>query len=206
MIPTFAVVAGGSGWYPVFQVHVTPVQIWCMSGARVVPPSRSSLVDGSEAPNRHAAKRHAGKDQRRHPPVPPVRSVFLTGSSMSYRRPSSCHHSIPEEHRCHPGPCPPCRQSCLLPLPGCSHTCPQSCHDEVLVRSQQVGPLTCSCSRLGHGQVLFKDFRWDFVPQWTKFLLLLCLCCYLPPQLNIEAFPVFMVFLGTVSWSMGAAV
>uniref|UniRef100_H3C756 Nuclear transcription factor, X-box binding-like 1 n=1 Tax=Tetraodon nigroviridis TaxID=99883 RepID=H3C756_TETNG len=53
------------------------------------------------------------------------------------RRPSSCHHPLREEHRCHPGPCPPCRQPCL-PLPGCSHTCPQSCHDEVLVRSQQV--------------------------------------------------------------------
>lgn len=205
MMSTFAVVAGGSGWHPVFQVHVTPVQIRCMSGARVVPPSRPSLVDESEAPNRRAAKRRAGKDQRRHP-VAPTRSVFLNSGSVSSRRPSSCHHSIPEEHRCHPGSCPPCGQPCLLPLPGCSHTCPQSCHDEVLVRSRQVRPSTCSCSHLGHRQVVFKGFRWDFVPRWTTFLLLLCLCCYLPPQLNIEAFPVFMVFLGTVSWSVGATV
>ncbi|CAF90330.1 unnamed protein product [Tetraodon nigroviridis] len=55
------------------------------------------------------------------------------------RRPSSCHHPLREEHRCHPGPCPPCRQPCCAcRVPGCSHTCPQSCHDEVLVRSQQV--------------------------------------------------------------------
>ncbi|MEQ2161607.1 hypothetical protein GOODEAATRI_011138, partial [Goodea atripinnis] len=52
--------------------------------------------------------------------------------------PSSCHHPIREPHRCHPGPCPPCRQLCFLPLPGCEHTCPQPCHDLVLVRSQQV--------------------------------------------------------------------
>uniref|UniRef100_A0A671W7Z7 Nuclear transcription factor, X-box binding-like 1 n=1 Tax=Sparus aurata TaxID=8175 RepID=A0A671W7Z7_SPAAU len=59
----------------------------------------------------------------------------------SCRCPSSCHHPTRETHRCHPGPCPPCRQSCLLPLPGCSHTCPQPCHDLVLVKSQQLaGP------------------------------------------------------------------
>uniref|UniRef100_A0A3P9IQX2 Nuclear transcription factor, X-box binding-like 1 n=1 Tax=Oryzias latipes TaxID=8090 RepID=A0A3P9IQX2_ORYLA len=54
------------------------------------------------------------------------------------RCPPSCHHPSREPHRCHPGPCPPCRQLCLLPLPGCSHTCPQPCHDLVLVRAQQV--------------------------------------------------------------------
>ncbi|XP_068611953.1 NF-X1-type zinc finger protein NFXL1 [Brachionichthys hirsutus] len=54
------------------------------------------------------------------------------------RCPASCHHPTREPHRCHPGPCPPCRQPCQLPLPGCSHTCPQLCHDLVLVRSQQV--------------------------------------------------------------------
>uniref|UniRef100_A0A673BKI4 Nuclear transcription factor, X-box binding-like 1 n=1 Tax=Sphaeramia orbicularis TaxID=375764 RepID=A0A673BKI4_9TELE len=56
----------------------------------------------------------------------------------SCRCPPSCHHLSREAHRCHPGPCPPCRQTCLLPLPGCSHTCPEGCHDLVLVRSQQV--------------------------------------------------------------------
>uniref|UniRef100_A0A3Q2EC04 Nuclear transcription factor, X-box binding-like 1 n=1 Tax=Cyprinodon variegatus TaxID=28743 RepID=A0A3Q2EC04_CYPVA len=54
------------------------------------------------------------------------------------RSPPSCHHPTREPHRCHPGPCPPCKQLCSLPLPACSHTCPQPCHDLVLVRSQQV--------------------------------------------------------------------
>uniref|UniRef100_A0A669AZ31 Nuclear transcription factor, X-box binding-like 1 n=1 Tax=Oreochromis niloticus TaxID=8128 RepID=A0A669AZ31_ORENI len=54
------------------------------------------------------------------------------------RCPPSCHHPTREAHRCHPGTCPPCKQPCLLPLSGCSHTCPQPCHDVVLVKSQQV--------------------------------------------------------------------
>uniref|UniRef100_A0A3Q2V406 Nuclear transcription factor, X-box binding-like 1 n=1 Tax=Haplochromis burtoni TaxID=8153 RepID=A0A3Q2V406_HAPBU len=54
------------------------------------------------------------------------------------RCPPSCHHPTREAHRCHPGTCPPCKQPCLLPLPSCSHTCPQPCHDVVLVKSQQV--------------------------------------------------------------------
>lgn len=54
------------------------------------------------------------------------------------RCPPSCHHPTREAHRCHPGPCPPCKQACLLPLPGCGHTCPRPCHDLVLVKSQQV--------------------------------------------------------------------
>lgn len=58
------------------------------------------------------------------------------------RCPPSCHHPSREPHRCHPGPCPPCRQLCLMPLPGCSHTCPQPCHDLVLVRCQQVGSVS----------------------------------------------------------------
>uniref|UniRef100_A0A8C2ZV98 Nuclear transcription factor, X-box binding-like 1 n=1 Tax=Cyclopterus lumpus TaxID=8103 RepID=A0A8C2ZV98_CYCLU len=57
------------------------------------------------------------------------------------RHPPSCHHPSRETHRCHPGPCPPCRLPCLLPLPRCSHTCPPPCHDQVLVKSQQVGGL-----------------------------------------------------------------
>ncbi|XP_051914519.1 NF-X1-type zinc finger protein NFXL1, partial [Hippocampus zosterae] len=54
------------------------------------------------------------------------------------RAPSSCHHPARERHRCHAGPCPPCAQPCVLPLAGCPHTCPQPCHDRVLLRSQQV--------------------------------------------------------------------
>lgn len=59
-------------------------------------------------------------------------------SSAVLRCPPSCHHPTREAHRCHPGTCPPCKQPCLLPLPSCSHTCPQPCHDVVLVKSQQV--------------------------------------------------------------------
>ncbi|KAM6949219.1 NF-X1-type zinc finger protein NFXL1 [Aplochiton taeniatus] len=60
------------------------------------------------------------------------------------RSPPSCHHPSRELHRCHPGPCPPCAQPCLLALALCSHTCPQPCHDLVLVRTadkvQLAGP------------------------------------------------------------------
>ncbi|XP_028973610.1 NF-X1-type zinc finger protein NFXL1 [Esox lucius] len=51
------------------------------------------------------------------------------------RSPPSCHHPSRESHRCHPGPCPPCRQPCLLALPRCPHTCPQPCHDQVMVKT-----------------------------------------------------------------------
>lgn len=69
-------------------------------------------------------------------------------SSAVLRCPPSCHHPTREAHRCHPGTCPPCKQPCLLPLPSCSHTCPQPCHDVVLVKSQQVKDhfrSSCAC-------------------------------------------------------------
>ncbi|XP_067117921.1 NF-X1-type zinc finger protein NFXL1 [Osmerus mordax] len=52
------------------------------------------------------------------------------------RTPPDCHHPSREQHRCHPGPCPPCRLACLLPRPSCPHPCPQPCHDKVLVKTQ----------------------------------------------------------------------
>uniref|UniRef100_A0A8C7J6Z6 Nuclear transcription factor, X-box binding like 1 n=1 Tax=Oncorhynchus kisutch TaxID=8019 RepID=A0A8C7J6Z6_ONCKI len=51
------------------------------------------------------------------------------------RSPPSCHHPSRETHRCHPGPCPPCRQACLLALKRCQHPCPQPCHDQVMVKT-----------------------------------------------------------------------
>ncbi|ROL46143.1 NF-X1-type zinc finger protein NFXL1 [Anabarilius grahami] len=51
------------------------------------------------------------------------------------RKPSSCHHSSLEKHRCHSGSCPPCKQPCQRPLPGCAHLCPAPCHDQVLVKA-----------------------------------------------------------------------
>uniref|UniRef100_A0A4W3I8K5 Nuclear transcription factor, X-box binding like 1 n=1 Tax=Callorhinchus milii TaxID=7868 RepID=A0A4W3I8K5_CALMI len=50
------------------------------------------------------------------------------------RNPSTCHHPNREKHRCHFGPCPPCRQSCQKTLKKCVHFCPALCHDEVLVK------------------------------------------------------------------------
>ncbi|XP_058618505.1 NF-X1-type zinc finger protein NFXL1 isoform X2 [Onychostoma macrolepis] len=51
------------------------------------------------------------------------------------RKPPSCHHSSQEKHRCHSGPCPPCKQPCQRPLPSCVHLCPAPCHDQVLVKA-----------------------------------------------------------------------
>ncbi|XP_069487810.1 NF-X1-type zinc finger protein NFXL1 [Ambystoma mexicanum] len=59
-------------------------------------------------------------------------------------QPSSCHHHLRERHRCHFGPCPPCRQSCQKTLKKCGHLCPAPCHDEALVKQtalpQPAGP------------------------------------------------------------------
>ncbi|XP_075423057.1 NF-X1-type zinc finger protein NFXL1 [Ascaphus truei] len=59
-------------------------------------------------------------------------------------RPPTCHHEVRERHRCHFGPCPPCRQSCQKTLHKCGHLCPISCHDEALVKQtgmpQPAGP------------------------------------------------------------------
>ncbi|XP_071370685.1 NF-X1-type zinc finger protein NFXL1, partial [Centroberyx affinis] len=94
-------------------VVVIPVRSRWRSGVCVVPPSWASRVGERGAPS-------------------PPRCKELC------RCPASCHHPTRESHRCHPGPCPPCRQPCLLALPRCSHRCPEPCHDLVLVRSQQV--------------------------------------------------------------------
>ncbi|KAK1803743.1 hypothetical protein P4O66_020762, partial [Electrophorus voltai] len=56
-------------------------------------------------------------------------------------KPPSCHHSSREHHRCHFGPCPPCKQECQLPLPACTHLCPQPCHDQVLLKAHPQGQL-----------------------------------------------------------------
>ncbi|KAK6172951.1 hypothetical protein SNE40_016503 [Patella caerulea] len=50
------------------------------------------------------------------------------------RIPPTCHHTSRFKHRCHFGDCPPCRLVCNLQLPGCKHTCPLKCHDEVKVK------------------------------------------------------------------------
>lgn len=133
--------------------------------------------------------------------TPPVHSQCppaAHGGTCVLRHPSSCHHPLQEEHRCHPGPCPPCRQPCLLPLPGCSHTCPHSCHDQVLVRPQQVRRF---CVRVS-------SVRWGSVPPGQPSGCEV-LSLFLSPQLNLDWLPVSClgcVFLGAASWSVGAAV
>ena len=48
--------------------------------------------------------------------------------------PSKCHHPASDNrHSCHPGPCPPCKQTCHKSLP-CGHTCAAPCHENVKVR------------------------------------------------------------------------
>nr|XP_032829270.1 NF-X1-type zinc finger protein NFXL1 [Petromyzon marinus] len=57
---------------------------------------------------------------------------------------SDCHHAAREPHRCHGGLCPPCRQTCRLPLKPCGHVCPAPCHDNDTLAepaaAQRAGP------------------------------------------------------------------
>ena len=141
-------------------------------------------MGGSAPPNRRAARRRAGRLGR-----------FARGVSAAHgrpcvlRRPSSCHHALQEEHRCHPGPCPPCRQACLLPLPGCSHACPQPCHDQVLVRSQQV--------RRPPGAELLRP-----CPGWRSRVVLVLLSGSSAKHRPASCF----LFVGAARWAVGAAV
>lgn len=43
-----------------------------------------------------------------------------------------CHHPKRENHRCHFGSCPPCRQVCGIKHE-CGHPCPKTCHSAVLI-------------------------------------------------------------------------
>eukprot|EP00741_Cyanophora_paradoxa_P005247 tig00000865_g5087.t1 len=45
------------------------------------------------------------------------------------QNPPYCRHPYRKPHWCHYGPCPPCKQQCAQPLPGCQHVCPAMCHD-----------------------------------------------------------------------------
>lgn len=48
-------------------------------------------------------------------------------------KPSDCHHDKQLPHSCHFGRCPPCKQACLKVMK-CGHSCPVTCHDQVLVK------------------------------------------------------------------------
>ncbi|CAH1179658.1 unnamed protein product [Phaedon cochleariae] len=48
--------------------------------------------------------------------------------------PPDCHHDKRENHRCHFGDCPACRQICNKNRTTCPHACPSLCHSAVLVK------------------------------------------------------------------------
>ena len=56
---------------------------------------------------------------------------------MPHRKAPDCHHEVRTAHRCHFGPCPPCRQVCSKKLSKCEHTCPAACHSAILARIQE---------------------------------------------------------------------
>ncbi|KAG5306175.1 NFXL1 protein, partial [Acromyrmex insinuator] len=65
----------------------------------------------------------------------------------SCKIPPICHHSKRETHKCHQGPCPPCKKVCGLTHKKCGHSCPATCHTKVWmkirvngVKAQPIGP------------------------------------------------------------------
>lgn len=48
--------------------------------------------------------------------------------------PPDCHHEKRENHKCHFGNCPPCRQICNKSKISCSHSCNAVCHSAVLIK------------------------------------------------------------------------
>lgn len=55
-------------------------------------------------------------------------------NSLPNRIPPDCHHVKRDNHRCHFGDCPPCRQVCDKTHSACGHKCPAVCHSAVLVK------------------------------------------------------------------------
>lgn len=52
--------------------------------------------------------------------------------------PPICHHPKRETHKCHQGPCPPCRKVCSLVYKKCGHSCVATCHTKVWVKTNGV--------------------------------------------------------------------
>nr|XP_023021206.1 NF-X1-type zinc finger protein NFXL1 [Leptinotarsa decemlineata] len=48
--------------------------------------------------------------------------------------PPDCHHKQRENHKCHFGDCPPCKQTCNKSRTSCCHLCPSPCHSAVLMK------------------------------------------------------------------------
>ncbi|XP_020287861.1 NF-X1-type zinc finger protein NFXL1 isoform X2 [Pseudomyrmex gracilis] len=48
--------------------------------------------------------------------------------------PPICHHSKQETHKCHQGPCPPCKKICGITYKRCGHSCQATCHTKVYVK------------------------------------------------------------------------
>ncbi|CAB3990085.1 NF-X1-type zinc finger NFXL1 [Paramuricea clavata] len=62
--------------------------------------------------------------------------------SQVCKTPSNCHHLIRKSHRCHFGPCPPCKQICGYKLASCDHSCRMACHDNKTISRAESRPLT----------------------------------------------------------------
>ncbi|XP_030765606.1 NF-X1-type zinc finger protein NFXL1 isoform X2 [Sitophilus oryzae] len=48
--------------------------------------------------------------------------------------PPNCHHQKRDNHKCHFGDCPSCRQTCKKSRSSCSHLCTAVCHSSVVVK------------------------------------------------------------------------
>ncbi|EFA82337.1 hypothetical protein PPL_04762 [Heterostelium album PN500] len=55
--------------------------------------------------------------------------------------PTTCHHSKRRRHACHFGACKPCDRICGAQLLGCTHRCPNDCHDPIPSINYRVKPL-----------------------------------------------------------------
>lgn len=59
--------------------------------------------------------------------------------NRSCKIPPICHHNKRETHKCHQGPCPPCKKVCGLMYKRCGHYCPANCHTKVWVKMKVNG-------------------------------------------------------------------
>ncbi|RLU26180.1 hypothetical protein DMN91_002346 [Ooceraea biroi] len=59
--------------------------------------------------------------------------------NKSCKIPPICHHPKRETHKCHHGPCPPCKKICGMTYKRCGHSCPATCHTKVWVKARANG-------------------------------------------------------------------
>lgn len=64
------------------------------------------------------------------------RSTKPPRCKLKCKTPPNCHHRARIPHACHFGICPSCKQICNEQMK-CGHSCPNICHDQVLVKIQE---------------------------------------------------------------------